>query len=55
MCDYTDLKSEGELSNHQRRESINNLSVGVADVNYTPGPKIDLKCILEGFYGVMHV
>lgn len=44
-----------ELPNHQRCESINSLSVVVADVNYTPDPKIGLKCFLEGFYGVMHV
>lgn len=49
------LNLKVELSNNQRCESINSLSIAVPDVNYAPDPKIGLNCFLEGFYGVMHV
>jgi len=43
MCDYVKVKSEAELPKHQRSESLNSLSTGVAEVKYPAGLKIGLR------------
>lgn len=53
MCDYIKVRSKGELCNPHRSESINSLSIGVAPINYPPGLKTGLRCLVEGFYVVM--